>query len=375
MDMLNANRRAVAIAAVFAFLVLVGGYFALRPGPAQQEAPAAEPGVVADKDLARLGIRLEPARAAAAVPLASVPATVSLPPEARVAVTSPFAGTAVRVLVIQGERVARGQPLAVVRAAQTVQFGAELARAEADLAFARANAQRLEQLAREGVIAAVRADEATASLRRTEATIRENRRLLALGGAGGDGTVTLRAPISGRVATVGVETGGAVGADGPAPFVVENDSALTLDLQIPERLLGQVRPGMPVAVYPADGAQGPAAAGRILSVGASLDPLTRSLPAKASLAPAPGLVAGKGVMAVISADAGARPGVTVRVAAVTRIEGQPFVFVRSGTRFVRRKVAVAAEVGSTAVVTDGLRAGEPVAVSGVAELKMLLAEQ
>lgn len=361
-------------------LALGGGYWALRPASdtqAPRQEQSGDPGKLSDAQMQRLGIRLAAAAEAGAVPLGTVPGVVTLPPEARVAVTSPFAGTAVRVLVIQGQDVERGQPLAVVRAAETVQFGAELARAEADLAFARVNAGRLDTLAREGIVAGVRADEARASMRRTEATIRENRRLLSMAGSGGDGTVTLRAPISGRVASVAIDTGAAVGGGGAAPFVVENSAALTLDLQVPERLAGQVRPGMAVDVV-LDGAGAGAATvpGRILSIGSSIDPMTRSVPAKASLVTMAGLVPGKSVMAIVSGDAASgQRGISVPTQSVARIEGQDYVFVRNGGRFERRKVTVVAEAGGRSVLSAGLKPGERIAVSGVAELKSLLAGQ
>jgi cobalt-zinc-cadmium efflux system membrane fusion protein len=112
---------------------------------------------------------------------------------------------------------------------------------------AAAQAARMEQLAREGIIAPARAEEARATFSAAQATMNENRRLLALGAASADGTITLRAPIAGRVTTVGIDAGSPVGS-GPAPFLIENNAQLRLDLQIPERLAGHVRPGMAVHV-------------------------------------------------------------------------------------------------------------------------------
>lgn len=372
------NKRHIAAGATI--LLVLAGVGWLASGGGDQAEPAneaaADPGALTDAQIRQLGIRLEPAQAAGAAPVGTLPGVVSLPPEARVAVTSPFAGTVLRVMVIQGQRVRAGEPLAVVRTAETVQFGADLARAEADLAVDRAAAARLDTLAREGVVAGSRADEARAALSRTEATIRENRRLLALGGAAGDGTATLRAPIAGRVAIAAIEAGATTGGGGPAPFVIENESALTLDLQVPERLAGRILPGMAVEIAGTDPAR-PAARGRILSVGASLDPATRSIPAKAALDAGSVLTPGKGIMAVVTGDAGTGGGTALSVpsGAVTRMDGQDYVFVRSGARFVQRKVIVAAEAAGRTIITDGLRAGETVATSGVAELKSLLAGQ
>lgn len=370
------DRKLLAGGAAAVLVLGVVGYYAFAPSAPQEEAaeaPDGADGKLSAEQIKKLGIRTQAAAASDKVPVGTVPGQVSLPPDARVAVTTPFDGTATRVFVLQGEQVGRGQPLAVVRSAAPVQFSADLARAQADLAVDRAKAKRLETLARDGIVAGARADEARAALQRSEATVAENRRLLSLAGAGKDGTVTLRAPISGRVSMVSIETGGHVGGD-MAPFVIENTAALTLDLQLPERMAGQVRPGMAVSV-PLPGNGDTAATGRIVSVGASLDPMTRSTAAKARLDNAAGLMPGQSVSAVISGVAGSkRPGISVPSQAVTRIGGQDVVFVREGDRFVRREVTVATDAGGQAILSAGVKAGEPVAISGIAELKSLVAE-
>lgn len=334
--------------------------------PAQAAQPG-EAGKLSADQIRRLGIRTEAATTASSAELGSVPATVTLPPEARVGVTAPFGGTVVRVFVVNGQAVTRGQPLAVVHSIEPVQYGAALARGEAALAVAEANAARTAQLAKEGIIAAARADEATAALRQAQTDVAENRRILARSGAGRGGEITLRAPITGRVAAVNIQTGGPV--DGlTAPFVVENTSSLMLDLQIPERLAGDVSPGMGITVPLPSGA---VASGSIVSVGASLDPVTRSLMARARIASAEGLVSGKGVSAVLM---GARTsgGTSVPSAAVTRMGDADVVFVATAAGFTVRKVTVLGSSGARATLSAGLAPGERVAVSGISELKVIL---
>lgn len=349
-------------------LVLVLALSACGKGAqdAPAPAPAADPGVIAlsPAQIARMGIQTAPAQASDALPMGTVPGTVSLPPEARVAVTTPFAGTVLRVMVIAGQSVRKGEALAVVRAADTVQFGGALARARAQLPVDEAQAARMAQLAREGIIAPARADEAKAALGATRATIAENNRLLGMTGAGPDGTITLRSPIDGRVASVSVDTGAAVGQAG-APFVVENPAQLRLDLQIPERLAGAVHPGMAVALDQ----DGVSARGTILSVAPSLDPMTRSLAAKASLAPGSALVPGKGVMAAIAGHGGR--GVAIPAQAVARVDNTDQVFLRVPQGFRRIKVTVSGQIGGQAFVASGLKPGDVVASGGVAELKSL----
>lgn len=327
----------------------------------------------ASDPLAGLAIKAVKASAVANVPLGSVPGTVTLPPQSRVAVTAPFPGAAVRVYVIEGQPVRQGQPLALVRAAEPVQIRGELSRAQSELALAEARAKRLNQLASEGVIAQARADEANAALAQARASVAEQRRLVSLGGVGPDGTMTLSAPISGRVAHVGVVTGGAV--DGmEAPFVIEAAGAYQVELQLPERLAKDVRPGMPVEIaLPSDGGEPILAQGQILAVSPSIDPVTRSVFARASISAAPGMVSGRNVSVTIKGRA-AQGGVGVPANAVTKIGGVDHVFVQKGKAYEPRKVTVTAITGDQAVISDGLKAGEVVAASSVAELKAMSAE-
>lgn len=366
---LYATLAALAIVAAFAGYRLLGG--SGQPDGAGQETadmPVAA-GALSAQQLRRLGVQTVVAEAAMDVPLGTVPAAITLPPEAQVAVTAPFDGAIIRLHVIQGQQVSAGQALATVRSREPLQYGAELARAQARLGLAEASAARTRQLVQEGIVAGARADEMNAAIRVARTDVAENARILRQAGASASGEVTLRAPIGGRVAAMTAQVGGPVMATS-APFVIENSAAFTLDLQLPERLAGQVRPGMRIAV-PASGAM-PELTGSILSVGSSLDPATRSIIAKARIDGTPPLVAGKSVMVVIHHDS-AQPGVSVPSRAMTTIDGKPHVLLRTSKGFAPRAVTVAGQSGDRTILSDGLKPGDKVAVSGISELKMLLA--
>src|SRR5690606_38022834 len=108
----------------------------------------------------------------------TLPGVVTPPPQGRVAVTAPFAGVVRQSLVMEGQSVAKGQRLAVVQSREVLSLGADLARARARLGVARQAATRSETLAREGVIAGARAEEAAAALREAEVEVSEKTRLL-----------------------------------------------------------------------------------------------------------------------------------------------------------------------------------------------------
>lgn len=367
------ERNTIIGGAAFAAVLLGGlGWWASQGEVATDEA-AAEAGAEAPggdltaEQIKRMGITTAVASAASSAELGVVPGVVTLPPEARVAVTAPFGGTVLRLFVVNGQAVTKGQALAVVRSIEPVQYGASLARGEAQLAVARANAARTAQLAKEGIIAGARADEARAALREAEVAVSENRRILAQSGASAGGEVTLRAPISGKVSAVTVQTGGPV--DGlTAPFVIENTASLMIDLQVPERLVGQVRPGMAIAL--ADSGDAPVE-GEIVSVGGSIDQETRALVAKARIKGSPALVSGKGVSVVLKGNQ-AVAGVGVPASALMQIGGKDVVFVATAKGFAKREVSVAGRGSEQVTLSAGVKAGERVATSGLAELKVLL---
>lgn len=325
-------------------------------GKAPDPTPAAPPVSVAP----------ETARAVVATdaPLARVPATVSLPPAARVAVTAPFAGAVRQLHVIEGQEVRAGQLLATVVSREALSLASDRARANARVELAEANASRIGKLASEGVVAAARADEARAALRAAQVDRMEAARILARGGASDDGIVRLVAPISGRVSHVGVATGGPL--DGmTAPFVIDAANRYALRLQIPERLAGRVRPGM--AVLLPGGARG-----TIQSVAPGIDPETRSLGAIARIGAVPGLVAGSSLTVTIIGNAAGRA-VAVPSAAVARLDGRDVVFIRSQSGFAPVPVLVGAVADGRAVILEGLAEGATVAVSGLPELKSQMA--
>lgn len=371
------SRNKILVIGLATVLVFAGIYYAFSgdtttDSDKSEAATTAKPGTISAAQIEKLGIRIVAAQAADAVPLGTVPAMVSLPPEASVAVAAPFDGAIIRLFVVEGQAVAQGAALASVKAREPLQIGANLARARAQLGLAQANARRLNQLAREGIIADARADEANSALHEAQINISEYQRILSQSGAGDSGQMTLRAPIGGRVSAINVQTGGPVDTM-TAPFVIENTSSYMLDIQLPERLAKKVVPGLTVELQlPGSSNDTVPVNGTIISVSPSLDPMTRSVMAKARIGAAPGLVAGKNVRVTIKGD-GSETGVSVPAMSVTRIDDKDYVFVLSGDRFTRREVTLVAQSGDNAFLSAGLKADEKVAASGIAELKVMLA--
>lgn len=369
------ERRTWMIGGSAAAALAVAGLWWLSPG-ANPATPAKAPPAAAAKradfialrpdQVRALRLELAVAEAAASVPVAVLPARIVPPPNARVAVAAQLAGVVTRVFVVDGQEVRAGQPLAAVASRDMVGLNADLARARSRQVVARADAARLAQLSREGIIAPARADQARALARQSDVDVGEQARLIALAGGahGGGAGYTLVAPIAGRVSSMTAETGKALDV-GAAPFVIDGGGALQVTAQLPERLFGTVRPGMRVRV-------GDHGIGTVLAVGGALDPETRSTTVTASVPAAPGVVAG-GAMPVTIDGPAAVGAVSIPARSVVDIDGRATVFVIARGGVAIRAVTTVQGAGDRAIVTSGLRAGERVVSAGLSELKMLAA--
>ena len=365
------------IAGATTLVAVLGGLWWSTPSTTTVPPPSVAEGAVSrsaggvialdDKAMSRLGMRLATAQMAETVPLASLPAIVVPPANARVAVAATLPGVITRTYVIEGQAVRRGQLLAIVSSREVLTLGADLARSNARLGVAGSSANRLGQLAREGVIAGARYDEAAATLREAQVDASEKRRILALSNASGSsGTYSLVAPIAGRVTTATAQAGSPV--DGStAPFVIDAADRYDIEAQVPERLTGIVKPGMRVEI-------GPNLGGTVTAVGSTIDPATRSTMLKASIGASPGIVTGKSTTATVFGP-GPANAVTIPTAAVVDLNGASVVFVRVRGGAVARKVKVGGTGAAVTIILDGLRPGERVVASGTSELKSLALAQ
>ena len=337
---------------------------AARPGTVQENAGTVPGDLRVDgKQAAQLGIRLAPAVAVEDTPLVTVPAVIQPPANARVAVAATFPGVVMRTLVVEGDTVRQGQALAVISSREVLMMGADLTRANARLGVARSNAARLSQLSREGIIAGARADEASAMAVETGADVSEKTRILRMvNGHGASGTYTLTAPIAGRVTTASIQAGGSV--DGTtAPYVIDAANRYEVLGQLPERLVGLIRPGMTVRIDPD-------IKGRVTAVGSTIDPATRSASVKAEIAAGPGIVAGRATNLSIAGPAPAGA-VGVPAAALATVDNRTVVFVATTGGFAMRDVKIGGTGGGQAVLLSGVKPGEQVVIAGTSALKAL----
>ncbi|MEO6377404.1 MAG: efflux RND transporter periplasmic adaptor subunit [Caulobacteraceae bacterium] len=332
---------------------------ALALGMTPSASSAATVVALTPAQAAALGVRTSAASIASSTPIAVLPGEFVRPPSGRSAVSAPFAGVVVVVSVVEGQAVRAGQTLATVFSRSALDESAGMQQSRAEAALAAATATRTRQLAQEGIVAGARAAEADARAQAARAMLDARSMSINAAGVGAGGRYALRAPFAGVLAAVQVSAGQGVEAMSTA-FVVDRQDRIQVQATLPAALAGKVAPGARAVV---DGAEG-----KVVAIGAAIDPKTRSLSVRAEVPPRPAFIPGRA--ARLELFDGARLGaLSVQRSAVTTLGGDSVVFVRTAKGFSATKVAVQGWSGDRAILSGALKAGDAVAVSGVSELK------
>jgi len=191
-----------------------------------------------------------PLRAAEAVALAELPATVLPTGGTQALVNPPYAGQVVRLHVRPGDRVEAGQVLVEIMMPTVVTAAGERAAARTKMEAYRRRLAQLRALEAEGLVRSV--DLSEADMRLSEARADEQRASAILRSAGiGDtgaprpgldrGAVPLRSPIAGTVTEVTAALGETRDTAG-APLVrIAGTASARIEARAPERLMEGAR--------------------------------------------------------------------------------------------------------------------------------------
>jgi len=296
-------------------------------------------------------------------------------------VFSPVAGRVVALPVAPGQAVKAGQMLAGISSPDYGQAQAEVRRAETDLALAQKTLARAQELSAAGVIPEKDVQAAQAERDRAQAerdrTLARERLYGKSSGSAVDQQFRLTSPIGGIVVERNLNPGQEVRPDQAQPgapplFVVTDPSALWAQLELPESLLGAVRPGMDIVLragaYPED--RFPA---RVDFVADAIDPAARTVKARASVAnPHRRLKSEMFVSAELALPPDGAP--KVPASAVLLIGDKQYVFVDLGDFSYERRQVKAEEIRLAQMrLRSGVSAGEKVVIEGALLLQQLLA--
>ena len=291
--------------------------------------------------------------------------TGTLDPRSEVTVVPEVSARLERVLKSEGDRVARGQLLAVLddtdfRLARD-RAKAYLDVAEANRAHARAEKDRADSLLKTGGITdkdhlgaqvAVQVAEASHAQARSELAIAEQQ--LA--------RTQVTAPLSGRIAKRHADAGTIVSAGTPI-FTIVDDSVFEFRSSVASGDLGKVKVGESVIVT-VDALPGFVTEGQVNRIAPQVDARSRSFEVIVRIPGRPELVSGLFARAEVNVR-DVPDSLTVPPAALLRDGSDPTraqAYVVVNDKAERRDVMVGVEVPDAVQVTSGLEAGEVVVV-------------
>ena len=258
-----------------------------------------------------------------------------------------------------GDRVRRGQVLAVITSRDLADQRAAWLAAQQRSALARSTYEREKSLWQEKIAAEQDYLAARAALQEAEITERAARqKLAALDGLGSHPDLAryeLRAPIDGTVIEKHITPGEAV-KDDAAVFVVADLSTVWAEMTVHAKDLNAVKIGQPVTVKA--GAFESTGSGTVSHVGALVETETRTATARVVL-PNPEGIWRPGLPVTVELTAGeVEVPVAVSVEAIQTVRDWTVAFGRYGEAFEARPVVLGRSDGRVVEVVDGLNAGE-----------------
>lgn len=303
--------------------------------------------------------------------------TVVLPAQQSDVVSMPVAGVVQAVLVAPMQTVRVGQAVARIMSPELAQWQREWLLAETQARLAQSKAQRDEQMFAEGIVSEHRRNESRAQYEMASLAARERRQALRLAGvseaalaqasktAGLSPQLTLVAPVAGTVLEQIAMPGQRLEAGSPVAHIARA-GRLAIELQASREQAQALRVGDALGV---DGCKTPA---RITALSPQLSSATQGVQLRAELAGREDCLRINQFVQLRwqgSATAAGTGAVSVPAGAVVQQGGRHYVFVRQPQGFRAVVVTLGTGGGSEVLITSGLKAGEEVAVKGVAAIK------
>lgn len=297
-----------------------------------------------------------------------LPAQAIVPPRQAEVLAAPFSGLVVAVEVAYGEMVKKGQPLARLKSADALALQREYLQARSQAKLASDNLKRDRALFEEGIIAGGRLAATESTERQATAQAMEKSQAMKLAGLGEEaadaltGTLVLRAPFDGAVLEAAIQAGQRVDANTPL-FRLGRLQSLWLEIQATPAQAQGLAAGDRVAV------PGCPAKGRLTLVAPAVNAASQSLLLRAEM-PQPGGCLKPFQYTQVEITP-ARPGNGWRVpnGALTRHQGQSWLFTETPAGYQAVPVRLLDETEKTSLVTANLPADAKIVVKGVAALK------
>ncbi|MFD1561291.1 efflux RND transporter periplasmic adaptor subunit [Paraburkholderia silviterrae] len=285
------------------------------------------------------------------------------------------AGVVERVSVSTGQRVEKGELLAVIASTDLADRRSELLTAQRRLSAARTAYQRERTLWEEKISAEQDYQQAQMQLREAEIAAENARQKLAALNAPASASALslyeLRAPFAGTIVEKHLTAGESIAADANV-FVISDLSSVWAEMAVPAQRLNDVRVGREAVVSAS--AFESRATGPVSYVGALLGEQTRTAPARVVLANPDGAWR-PGLFVNVSVGAGLQEvPLAIKASAIQEINGAASVFVQSPKGFVAQPIELGRRDEQSVEVLSGLKDGQRYVVANSFVLKAELAK-
>lgn len=288
-------------------------------------------------------------------------------------VITQVSGPVSRIVVVPGQNVRRGQPMLYVASPDYSQLRTNYLKAKAAYSLAHKSYARAQELYQHGAIALQDLEAAESAEVEASGDLSSATAALKVMGTSDPDTllkgpssyeVPVLAPIDGQVVEQLVAVGQLLQAGNTQCFTISDMSTVWVLVNVYQKDLPYVRVGEPVAIqtdsYP------DIFHGRISYVAASLDPSTRTLPARIETQN-PGEKLKKDMYVTATVQAGRiENAITVPDSAVLRdSENQPFVYLEMfPNQFGRQQVILGESQQGKTQIVNGLRPGDHIIGDG-----------
>lgn len=281
-------------------------------------------------------------------------------------------GRVVKIFVKSGDTVRVGTPLVQIdqekQAATVRSTESQRAGRDADVAYWKAQVERLQALLKAGAISQNEFDAARHNLSTAEAN------LAALDAQVREGRVQLQyyrvtAPTTGVVGDILIREGDRI-TTSTQITTIDEKAGLEAYIQVPVDRAPELKVGLTTQILDTDGKV--VATNPISFVSPRADPATQTVLAKALLRETPANLKIQQFVK-IRVIWRSEPGLTIPITAVTRVNGQYFCFVAEsapggGLVAKQHPVQVGEVLGNDYVVRGGLKAGDKLIVSGIQKI-------
>ena len=278
-------------------------------------------------------------------------------------VTPLVSGKITKVLVREGDQVKIGQQLMSIASPESSDNAGTLARDKSVLRSKQTILVRDEDLYEHKAISLEELQQARLDVESAKSTVQSDEARMSITGSN-SGSAILASPIEGVVVSRKVSVGDAVQAGSTACFTITDPSSIWVVSQLYQEDLHRVAIGdvasirSPVLDMPI--------AGKVIYIGASIDPDTLTIPVRIAAENSGGLL--KRGMYVDAEITPQHTDIAVLVAAsgvLRDADNLAFVYVQAKPgEFARRHVKLGAQIGDSYTIIDGLADGEQVLTDG-----------